>query len=240
MMRAKERAAESVVHQSKMPARALGAAASTLGSFASVGLGSALLSRAIPFLNRSIPTELAVKGLSKIDPRLGKFFTGIFGSGYTVDEGLDYLRNEINPEEKQEVQQEQTEQPQAPQSGSLKELLASGQVLKAGEQKQQQDQGLGFEQAFAGAGKGISENFYKGIFEALKQGKDTFSGVKDPLLLNAKPAFQAGQIKSVEDLKNFAKYMQQQQGQQPQAQQQKPKNPIDEKLLASFEKLLRM
>lgn len=55
-------------------------------------------------------------------------------------------------------------------------------------------------------GKAISENLYKGIFESLKKGEDTFSGVKDPLLQAAKPAFEAGQIKSPEDLKKFAEF----------------------------------
>lgn len=55
-------------------------------------------------------------------------------------------------------------------------------------------------------GKGITESFYEGIFDSLKKGKDTFSGVKDPLLQAAKPAYEAGQIKSVNDLKAFAKF----------------------------------
>ena len=61
---------------------------------------------------------------------------------------------------------------------------------------------------FGGMGKGITENFYKGVFESLKEGKDIFSGVEEPLLQAAKPAFEAGQIKSWEDLRKFAKYWQ--------------------------------
>jgi hypothetical protein len=55
-------------------------------------------------------------------------------------------------------------------------------------------------------GSGIIDNFYEGIYESLKEGKETFSGVKDNLLVAAKPAFDAGQIKSIDDLKNFAKF----------------------------------
>lgn len=51
---------------------------------------------------------------------------------------------------------------------------------------------------------GITDNFYSGVFDSLKQGKDTFSGVKEPLIQKAKPLFDKGLIKSPEDLKKFA------------------------------------
>lgn len=60
--------------------------------------------------------------------------------------------------------------------------------------------------AFSQMGKGLVDNFYEGIFDSLKKGKDTFSGVKDPLLIAAKPAFEAGQIKNIDDLKKFSKF----------------------------------
>jgi hypothetical protein len=53
-------------------------------------------------------------------------------------------------------------------------------------------------------GSGIIDNFYEGIFQSLKNGKDTFSGVKDPLIAKAKPYFEKGLIKSPEDLKKFS------------------------------------
>lgn len=52
--------------------------------------------------------------------------------------------------------------------------------------------------------KGMIGNFYEGIFKSLQEGKDTFSGVKDPLIAKAKPYFDKGLIKSAEDLKEFA------------------------------------
>ncbi len=53
-------------------------------------------------------------------------------------------------------------------------------------------------------GKGITDNFYNGIFDSLKNKKDTFSGVKDPLIAKAKPLYEKGLIKSPEDLRDFA------------------------------------
>ena len=55
-----------------------------------------------------------------------------------------------------------------------------------------------------GMGKGITDNLYAGIYKALVEGKDTFSGVKDPLIVRAKPYFDKGLITSAEDLRKFA------------------------------------
>lgn len=57
--------------------------------------------------------------------------------------------------------------------------------------------------AFRQVGKGITENLYKGLFESLQQGKDTFAGIKDPILKKAKEPFDKGLIKSPEDLRDF-------------------------------------
>lgn len=58
----------------------------------------------------------------------------------------------------------------------------------------------------SGMGEGMMHGLYEGVFKALKENKDTFAGIKDPLIQAAKPAYEAGQIKSVEDLKKFAKF----------------------------------
>lgn len=56
---------------------------------------------------------------------------------------------------------------------------------------------------FTGMGEAMSENLYLGLFDSLKAGKDTLSGVKDPVLAKARAAFEAGIIKSPEDLKKY-------------------------------------
>ena len=52
--------------------------------------------------------------------------------------------------------------------------------------------------------KGMTDNFYDGIYKSLSEGKNTLSGVKDPLISKAKPYFDKGLIKSSDDLKHFA------------------------------------
>lgn len=55
-----------------------------------------------------------------------------------------------------------------------------------------------------GMAKGMTDNFYDGVFKSLKERKETFSGVKEPLIQRAKKAFDEGLIKSPEDLRAFA------------------------------------
>jgi len=85
-------------------------------------------------------------------------------------------------------------------------------------QQPQQPQPQSINSAFQQMGGGITDNFYKGIFDSLKNGKETFSGVKDPLIAKAKPLFNQGMIKSPEDLKLFASGKLNQQSQKGQNQ----------------------
>lgn len=50
-------------------------------------------------------------------------------------------------------------------------------------------------------GKGIADAMYDGLFASLQAGKTTMSGVEDPVLAKAKPFFDAGLIKSGNDLR---------------------------------------
>jgi hypothetical protein len=55
----------------------------------------------------------------------------------------------------------------------------------------------------SGMGKSMTSNLYEGLFKSLQSGKNTFAGVKDKVLTDAKPAYDAGLIKSPEDLADF-------------------------------------
>jgi hypothetical protein len=57
--------------------------------------------------------------------------------------------------------------------------------------------------AFKGFGASATDDLYKKAFTALQSGTDTISGVKDPLLARVRPAFEAGQINSWEDIKRL-------------------------------------
>lgn len=51
------------------------------------------------------------------------------------------------------------------------------------------------------AGGGATRHLYEGLFDSLRQGKDTYAGVRDTVLAKAKAAFDEGLIKSPDDLR---------------------------------------
>ena len=100
----------------------------------------------------------------------------------------------------------------SPAPPDIKERIAGGiqtpgmnptNILQP-QQSQQLPQGKEDISSIGGMAKGMMGNFYEGIFKSLQEGKNTFSGVKDPLISKAKPFFDKGLIKSPEDLKEFA------------------------------------
>jgi N12 class adenine-specific DNA methylase len=51
--------------------------------------------------------------------------------------------------------------------------------------------------------KGMTGGLYDGLYKSLQDGKDTFAGLKDPVLAKSKAAYEAGLIKSPEDLQKY-------------------------------------
>jgi N12 class adenine-specific DNA methylase/GGDEF domain-containing protein/adenine-specific DNA methylase len=85
-------------------------------------------------------------------------------------------------------------------------LESIGTDVSAGTGNGQPDGALAPEninQAVGQLGKGAVDNLYGGLFKALQEGKDTFAGIKDRVLVEAKPYFDAGLIKSPEELKRY-------------------------------------
>src|ERR1700722_6626807 len=116
-MRPDERAALAQVERSEnirstvkgglKTAASLGAAALTGGTAAAIA--PAISSRVLPFLSQYIPAGLAVKGLSKVNPTLGKFLKKGQEMGLDVKEGIDFIRNKLGyneEEEKKKTKQE--------------------------------------------------------------------------------------------------------------------------------------
>lgn len=71
----------------------------SLGTAAAVGAGASL-SHITPFLNKFIPVDLAMKGLSKVSPKLADFLKRGQSMGLDVKEGLDYIKDGITQGEK--------------------------------------------------------------------------------------------------------------------------------------------
>ncbi len=64
-----------------------------------------MINRILPFLSNLIPGALAVKGLSKVDPRLSKFFSNAATAGFGTDAALNFLRNKLTSPASQSEQQ---------------------------------------------------------------------------------------------------------------------------------------
>src|ERR1700690_2790541 len=70
------------------------------GLAAGAGLAlSAGATRLLPFLNEHIPIDLAIKGISKINPKIGNLLHEGTKMGLNVSEGLDYLKSQFGKSE---------------------------------------------------------------------------------------------------------------------------------------------
>jgi hypothetical protein len=91
-----QEAGQEINRQQAEPGRLLkGSANIALG----VASGGAILNKIIPFLSKYIPFGLALKGISKVEPRLGKFIQGSINQGHAAEEVMDFVREKITPSE---------------------------------------------------------------------------------------------------------------------------------------------
>ncbi len=85
-----QQASEEIQRQQSAPGRiAKGIATSALG-FAG---GNAAFNRIAPFLSKYIPEPLAIKGLSKLDPKMAGFISSSIGQGFSFSNIRDFLGN---------------------------------------------------------------------------------------------------------------------------------------------------
>ena len=111
----------------------VGSNALKLGStLAGVGIAPRLL----PFLSEFIAPEIALKGITKISPKLGEFLNKGMNQGMALSEGLQYLKSQLSGEgqyagdnEEQQDQLSPTEQPQQAQPESLQSMSQRGELL---------------------------------------------------------------------------------------------------------------
>lgn len=92
---------------------------------AAIGAGTALaggklLSKIAPFLSEYIPIDLAFKGISKVNPKLGAFLENGMKQGLDLQEGLNYIKDKFQGKEEQKENQEPEEkQEPAKQKGNI-------------------------------------------------------------------------------------------------------------------------
>lgn len=97
-LRPDEKTSQYRIEQSEKLANTVKSTALGLGSAA---FGAGLTSRILPFLSEFIPADLAMKGISKVSPQIGKFLKNGQDMGLGLKEGLDFLKNKMNPQQEQ-------------------------------------------------------------------------------------------------------------------------------------------
>jgi hypothetical protein len=88
-----QEASQELKKQSTKPGSLLKQGAAIAGGITS---GASILGRIAPLLSSYIPQDLAIKGLNKVDSRLGKFIEGAMESGKTFDEVKNFMGEKVN------------------------------------------------------------------------------------------------------------------------------------------------
>ena len=103
MMQPYQRATEEIRSQGEKPVTAVQNAASLA---ASTGIGA----RILPFLSKYVPDDIAVKGLSKIDPRLGGFINKAMEAGQSVSAIKDVIKGKAEEFEQSQAKPQEPEE----------------------------------------------------------------------------------------------------------------------------------
>lgn len=126
-----EKTAAAMKSQSEGPKK-FAKAAVGLGTAAASVAGAAsfapVLARAAPFLSQYIPEDLAIKGLSKISPNLGKFVKDSLGGGFDFNEVKDFIGEQINQSKEEPAKENRSilEQYSPELHAFIKEKIAKG------------------------------------------------------------------------------------------------------------------
>lgn len=99
-LRPDEQASEAGIERSKRTESNLKKGAGTLLGIGASAIGAGIASKILPFLSEYIPMDIAVKGISKISPKIGEMLNKGQQMGLDIHEGLDFIKSKMN--EKQE------------------------------------------------------------------------------------------------------------------------------------------
>lgn len=108
-LRPDERAAQTDIERSKKQDERIKSGVKTAAGIASTVAGAGLASkfagpiasRVMPFINKYIPTDLAIKGISKVSPELGNLLKKGMNQGLDIKDGLEFIKNQIEGPAKQ-------------------------------------------------------------------------------------------------------------------------------------------
>lgn len=97
-LRPDEQVTESEIRNTKRRNQDVSSVANAL-PIAGAGLAKTAISKVMPFINQYIPKELALKGINKVMPSMGKFLQAGIKNGLSLESGLNYLKDEFSREQ---------------------------------------------------------------------------------------------------------------------------------------------
>lgn len=77
----------------------LGRGVKTAAALGATALSSGLSSRILPFINQFISPDLAIRGISKVSPKIGDFLKKGQEQGLNIEEGLNFVKEQFQPKE---------------------------------------------------------------------------------------------------------------------------------------------
>ena len=162
------------------------------------------------------------QSLKQIAPDIAQEIEFDLSNGLSLDNAIENIKGQPQIHGKHVSNLERNLK--MPFSAIVKQFYSGNQTQQPQQQAQsisqlqnQDPQGLQNLGKMGGLGSGIADTMYQQMMESLRKGTTIMGGIDDPFLKVAKPFYDKGMIKSIDDLKRLSKqYMQQkQQGQQP-------------------------
>lgn len=218
-LRPDERAAASEIERDRKLKSNLSAVAKTAVGLGTAAFGAGLSARIAPFLSEYITPDLAVKGISKISPKLGNFLKQGQQMGMDVKEGINFLKDKMDkPKEGRNIIQQYSDE--------LYSFL--DQNIKSGKK---------IVEAVAAAD--MDPKFKKIVNKIEQDHKTPFTNIAQSIFKeNEGSQTSSSQMQPQKSPGTINQLLQQSQGmQQSQGQQA---NNVDQALMAAMQKILQM
>ena len=94
-LRPDERASLETIEKAKERDKAVKTTAKTAIGLGTAAIGGGVGAKILPFLSEYIPMDLAVKGISKVSPKIGDFLKRGMSQGLDIKEGLNFVKDSI-------------------------------------------------------------------------------------------------------------------------------------------------
>jgi hypothetical protein len=95
VLRPDEQAAQDIIERSQKVNQNVKQGIKTIAGLGTATAGGAGIAKILPFLSQYIPADLAMKGISKVSPKLGEFLKRGQAQGLDIKEGLNFIAEKI-------------------------------------------------------------------------------------------------------------------------------------------------